>query len=211
MKANGIASCAKHFPGHGDTKTDSHFDVPVLDLSLDELKKRELIPFQALINEGIEMIMTAHILFPKIDPANTATLSKAILHDLLRKEMGFKGVVIADALGMAAISKNISEKESVIKAINAGLDIFLVAGDNVTINSAIKMAEMLGEAVEKGELIEEVLQESAKRIDKFIKALPQHDVSKLDTKILSKHHKIAKEIEKAKTSNEFELNLPGFD
>ncbi len=82
---------AKHFPGHGDTKSDSHFGVPVLDLSLDELRKRELVPFQALINDGIEMIMTAHILFPKIDPDNTATLSKTILHDLLRGEMGVQG------------------------------------------------------------------------------------------------------------------------
>ncbi len=211
MKANGIASCAKHFPGHGDTKTDSHFGVPVLDLSLEELRTRELIPFQALINEGIEMIMTAHILFPKIDPNNTATLSKTILHDLLRKEMGFKGVVIADALGMAAISKNISEQESLIKAINAGLDIFLVAGDNVTIDNAVAMSEMLFEAIKNGEIAEEILHESEERIDKFISALPQYDVSKLDTKILAQNQKLAKELEKIKSADQFELNLPGFD
>ncbi len=211
MRVNGIASCAKHFPGHGDTETDSHFGVPMLDLSLEELRKRELIPFQALINEGIEMIMTAHILLPKIDPENTATLSKTILHDLLREEMGFKGVVIADALGMAAISKNISEQESLVKAIKAGLDIFLVAGDNVTIDNAIEMAEMLVKAAKKGDISEEVLAQSEKRIDKFISTLPQYDVSKLDAKLLSNNHKMAEKLEKVKTANEFELNLPGFD
>jgi len=157
------------------------------------------------------MIMTAHILFPQIDPENTATLSKTILNDILRKEIGFKGVVMADALGMAAIAKNISEIASLAKAINAGLDIFLVAGDNVTINNAIKMSELLMEALANGDISEAALQRSEERINKFVKSLPQYAVSKLETEVLSEHQKIAKAIEKKETAKEFELNLPGFD
>ncbi len=211
IKANGIIPCAKHFPGHGDTKTDSHFAVPVLELSLDELRQRELLPFQALIDEGIPMIMTAHILFPKIDPENTATLSKKILHDLLRKEMGFNGVVIADALGMAAISKKTSEKESVVKAVKAGLDIFLVAGDNVTIEHALKMAELLEEALSKGEITQEILDISQARIDKFISSLPQYKVSPLDMNVFAEHHKLAEQLSLKAAKSDFKMNVPGFD
>ncbi len=211
MKANGVMPCAKHFPGHGDTKSDSHFGLPSLELSLNELRQRELLPFQALINDGIGMIMTAHILFPKIDPDSPATLSKKILHDLLREEMQFKGVVIADALGMAGISKNISEQESLVKAIKAGLDIFLVAGDNVTIEHAVKMAELLEEALKNAQITEESLGMSQQRIDTFISKFPQYEVSKLDEAVLSHHHNLAKKLELPTTKQSFELNLPGFD
>ncbi|PWT96636.1 MAG: hypothetical protein C5B53_09255, partial [Candidatus Melainabacteria bacterium] len=138
MSKNAIIPCAKHFPGHGDTKQDSHFGLPVLESTLDELRKRELIPFQALVDMGIPMVMTAHILFPKIDRENSATCSKTILHDLLRKEMGFKGVIIADALGMKAIKAE--EYDTVAKSLNASLDLFLVAGDNVNLESALRIA-----------------------------------------------------------------------
>jgi beta-N-acetylhexosaminidase len=211
LNANGIIPCAKHFPGHGDTKTDSHFGIPVVDLSIEELRQRELKPFQALIDDGIEMVMTAHILFPKIDPDNTATLSKAILNDLLREEMGFKGVIIADALGMGAISKNISEKESIAKAVNAGLDIFLAAGDNINLNDAIRMAELMEEALNNGEIEEETIHKSAERIDKFTKHLPQYAVTPVDKTVFLKHQDLANKLASGATERKFELNLPGFE
>jgi len=210
MQTNGIEACAKHFPGHGDTKTDSHFGVPVLDLTLAELRKRELLPFKALIDAGIKMIMTAHILFPKIDADNTATLSKTILNNILREELGFKGIIIADALGMAAIAKNISEQESLAKAVNAGLDIFLVAGDNVSIHNAIKMAELLEDAVSKDLISEEAVSSSAIRVDKFIESLSQYDVRQLSNDELTLHHALAEKLAK-NDSEKFNLNLPGFD
>ena len=211
LKTNGVMPCAKHFPGHGNTKTDSHFGVPSLDLTIDELRERELVPFKALIDSGIEMIMTAHILFPKIDADNVATLSKIILDDLLRQEMGFNGVVIADALGMAGIAKNINEKENIVKAIKAGLDIFLVAGDNVTIENAIKMAELLDEALSSGQISQGQLEASKKRIDKLLSSLPQYDVVEIDKAVLLEHHELAKKLSTNTDSSKFELNLPGFD
>lgn len=211
IKANGITPCAKHFPGHGDTKTDSHFGVPVLGLSLDELKERELLPFQALVNENVQIIMTAHVLFSKIDPENTATLSKKILHDLLRDEMGFKGIVIADALGMAAISGSLSKQETVIKAVNASLDLFLIAGDTVTIEHAVTMAELLDDAVTEGKIKHDILEASEKRIDKFISSLPQHKVARLDSNIFTQHQKLADKLSAQAVENAFELNVPGFD
>jgi beta-N-acetylhexosaminidase len=210
LQKNGIAACAKHFPGHGDTKTDSHFGLPTLELSLDELRDRELVPFEALVDAGIQMIMTAHILFPKIDPDNPATLSKIILNDLLRKEMSFNGVIIADALGMAAMSKNTSEQESLVRAMNAGLDIFLVAGDNVNIDTAVKMAELLGDAVKKDLISDETISLSRARISNFIEYLPQYDVRQLSTDELTLHHALAEKLAK-NDMDKFDLNLPGFD
>ncbi len=210
IKANGITPCAKHFPGHGDTMVDSHFCLPTLNLSLNELKDRELIPFQALINENIQLIMTAHILFPQIDADNSATLSKKILNDLLRKEMGFKGVVIADAMGMAAISGRIRDKATVIKAVEAGLDIFSIVGDAVTIESAVSMAKILEGAVVDGEIKEAQLEASEQRINKLVSSLPQYTVSKLDDNIFEQNKKLAEKLSEQVTQK-FELNVPGFD
>jgi beta-N-acetylhexosaminidase len=182
-----------------------------VDLSIEELRQRELKPFQALIDDGIAMIMTAHILFPKIDSDNTATLSKIILNDLLREEMGFKGIVIADALGMGAIAKNISEKESIVKAVNAGLDIFLAAGDNIDLSHAIRMAELIAEGLKSGDITEQTLQKSTKRIDTFTTNLPQYNVTSLAETVFREHHVLADKIASLSKEQKFELNLPGFE
>jgi beta-N-acetylhexosaminidase len=159
----------------------------------------------------VPMVMTAHILFPKIDPDNVATVSKIILNDLLRGEMGFKGVVIADALGMKAIHGTLSQREIVVKAINASLDIFMVAGDTLSIKDALAMATLMQEALQKGEIKEETLQAAEKRIDKFIDALPQYPVTQLDTATLDAHHALASELESQKPLSDFELSLPSFE
>jgi beta-N-acetylhexosaminidase len=211
LKKNGIAPCAKHFPGHGDTKIDSHYGTPVLEFTFNELKKRELIPFQALIDINVPLVMTAHITFPKIDPKNSATLSKEFLTYLLREEMNFKGVVIADALGMAATANLIKQKENIVKAINAGLDIFLVAGDNINLADATKMAELLQNAYESREVSESAIDKSHERIDKFINALPQYPVTKLDNNTLAEHKRLADKLFNNKPWSNFELSLPGFE
>ncbi|MCJ8279625.1 MAG: glycoside hydrolase, partial [Rivularia sp. ALOHA_DT_140] len=98
LQESGIIACAKHFPGHGDTNTDSHLALPKLNLTKSEIENRELIPFKALIAEKIPLIMTAHILFPEIGGDKPATFSQTILTQILRKELGFTGVVVSDDL-----------------------------------------------------------------------------------------------------------------
>ncbi len=132
MQDKNVSACAKHFPGHGDTETDSHYGLPSIDKSLDEIKNVELIPFQAAIDGGIDMIMTAHIQFPQVESEERnglvlpATLSKKILTDILKTDMGFKGVVITDSMHMDAITSHFSTAEASILAINAGVDILLM-------------------------------------------------------------------------------------
>jgi beta-N-acetylhexosaminidase len=211
LQAHGVAPCAKHFPGHGDTKIDSHWGVPALNLTLEELRCRELVPFQSLVNVNVPIVMTAHILFPKIDPDNKATLSRKFLNDILREEMGFLGVIIADALGMAPTASILQQRETVVKAINAGLDIFLVAGDNVSIADAVKMAELLHEALENGEISERALQSSQQRIDAFINKLPQHPVMELSADVFERHHALAERLHACSPWSGFQLSLPGFE
>ena len=134
----GVAATGKHFPGHGDTATDSHLGLPVVTHDIDTLNKVDLIPFKAAIASDVDMIMTAHVAFPAVDDTKViskkdgtevnipATLSKKVLTDLLRTEMGFKGVVSTDALNMKAIADHFGEENAVIMAINAGTDIALM-------------------------------------------------------------------------------------
>ena len=138
LQSEGIATSLKHFPGHGDTNTDTHTGLAIIEKSYDELKKNELIPFQKLVNGGTDMIMTAHIQFPNIEKETyvskkdgqtytlPATLSKTILTDILRKDMGYEGVIVTDAMNMAAISTQFGMLDASIKAINAGADILLM-------------------------------------------------------------------------------------
>ncbi len=127
--SQGVMSCAKHFPGHGDTRVDSHLELPILENDLEQLEKRELIPFQSLINAGVNSVMTAHVLFNKIDRTYPATFSKKILIDLLRKKMRFEGLVVTDALLMNAISHRYDSGEAVVLAFEAGADLLLMPKD----------------------------------------------------------------------------------
>src|ERR671912_1455110 len=104
LQGAGIAACGKHFPGHGDTATDSHFELPLLDHPPDRLEAVELVPFKAAIEAGFAAIMTAHILIPALDETRPATLSPAIVDGLLRRTLGYGGLVLSDDLEMKAIS-----------------------------------------------------------------------------------------------------------
>lgn len=145
---SGLLTTAKHFPGHGDTFQDSHDSLPSLDLSLDDLKQRELIPFQAAIDSGCSLIMTAHISFPKIDPSGLpATLSPILLKTVLRDEMGFQGVVCSDSLLMAGVREQFAtEGEMAIAALNAGVDVLL------DLEGPIEVIDYLVRSVETGKL-----------------------------------------------------------
>lgn len=137
LSQSSVISTAKHFPGHGNTDTDSHTGLPLVESSYDELKNCELIPFQAAIDAGVDMIMSAHIQFPHIESLTytsvsteeeiflPATLSKTILTDILRSDMGFEGVIITDDMQMAALKENFAPCDTAALAINAGADILL--------------------------------------------------------------------------------------
>jgi beta-N-acetylhexosaminidase len=123
LQSTGVAACAKHFPGHGDTAQDSHLALPVVDRSLDELWERELVPFRAAIAAGVRTIMTSHIVLPQVDPSGPATFSPRILQELLRGELGFDGVIVSDALDMKGASGEVGIPEAAARALAAGCDL----------------------------------------------------------------------------------------
>lgn len=124
----GVIPSAKHFPGHGNTETDSHSGLPLISSARDELEKTEFPPFRTLVASGVPMVMTAHVLVPALDPELPATLSPSIL-GMLRKEMGFSGVIITDSMGMGALKQGRTIAEAAITAFNAGADILLFGAD----------------------------------------------------------------------------------
>lgn len=126
MAIAGMMPCAKHFPGHGDTDSDSHLELPVLRSDPETLTERELAPYVAMIQAKIPMIMTAHILFPSIDPDHPATLSSPILNDLLRIKLGYDGIVITDDLNMKALADHYTIEEIAERGLESGIDIFLI-------------------------------------------------------------------------------------
>ena len=126
LQGAGIAACGKHFPGHGDTSTDSHFELPLLDHPPDRLEAVELVPFKAAIAADVASIMTAHILIPSLDEELPGTLSPAIVDGLLKKKLGYQGLVLSDDLEMKAISGRYGHSEATVQAIAAGCDAVLM-------------------------------------------------------------------------------------
>ncbi|WP_222984587.1 glycoside hydrolase family 3 protein [Flagellimonas meishanensis] len=125
MRTTGILNSLKHFPGHGDTAIDSHLGLPVINKSLETLKENELAPFQQLIDRGVDSIMVGHMSLPQLDGKNPTTVSTTIIQGLLREEMGFKGLIISDALNMRAVSKLYPERGQLeAAAFAAGMDVF---------------------------------------------------------------------------------------
>lgn len=151
QRASGIAVTAKHFPGHGDTAVDTHYAMALVPHDKARLHAVELAPFRAAIAGGVDAIMTAHVVFPafEADTSVPATLSKAVLTDLLRGEMGYQGVVISDCLEMAAISEGIGIPKGAIATLQAGTDIVLISHREEQQHAAI---EAVLQAVEKGEI-----------------------------------------------------------
>ncbi|TNE80689.1 MAG: glycosyl hydrolase [Bacteroidetes bacterium] len=131
MQDAGIIACIKHFPGHGDTETDSHKDLPLLDFSYERLDSLELVPFRALIDSGAMSVMAAHLYVEALDttPNLPSSLSRPIIHGLLQDSMGFKGLVFTDALNMHGVKKHFKGGEIAVKALQAGNDILLFPED----------------------------------------------------------------------------------
>ncbi|MBC8632147.1 beta-N-acetylhexosaminidase [[Eubacterium] tenue] len=161
LKREGVIPVVKHFPGHGDTDIDSHFDLPVVNKSLKQLENFELAPFKEAIDKDCDAIMVSHILVEKIDSKNPGTLSKNIIYKLLREKMNFKGVVITDDMHMKAISNNLSIEEASVKSINAGSDIILIGSDIDITKSVIEKIKL---AVKNNNITEDRIDESVYRI-----------------------------------------------
>ncbi|MFD2656993.1 beta-N-acetylhexosaminidase [Gracilibacillus thailandensis] len=144
-----VIPVGKHFPGHGDTDVDSHINLPLLDHSVERLHQVELRPFQQAINHDAEAIMIGHLMIPSIDPDNPATLSADIIQGLLRKELGFDGLVISDDLTMGAILENYEIGDAAVQAIQAGTDLLLICHGYEQIDAVFAAIE---DAVASGEI-----------------------------------------------------------
>ena len=158
-KKNYVLTTVKHFPGHGDTAVDSHMNMPTITADRDRLERVELVPFKAAIAAGVDSVMTAHVAVPALSPPEIpATLSPAILTDLLQKELGFKGIVVTDALEMAGIVKSFSTGDAAVRALEAGADVLLMPTDPEAVVKAVTAA------VQSGRLTRRRIQESVVKI-----------------------------------------------
>ncbi|MCK1818592.1 glycoside hydrolase family 3 protein [Streptomyces sp. XM83C] len=164
LQAAGVAACTKHFPGHGDTAVDSHHALPRIDASADVVAERDLAPFRAAIEAGTRAVMSAHILVPALDPEHPATLSRRILTDLLRGELGYDGLIVTDGMEMQAISATYGIERGSVLAIAAGADAICVGGGLADDETVRRLRDALVTAVRAGELPEERLADAAERV-----------------------------------------------
>ena len=153
LEAEGVLSCAKHFPGHGDTREDSHHTLPVLPHALERLRRVELPPFAAYARAGLASVMTAHVLFPALDADRPATLAPSIL-SLLRGELAFEGLIVSDDLEMKAVAAHHEVEAMVEQGLVAGVDVFLVCSDfarvrraSATVRALAPTSALLGERI----------------------------------------------------------------
>ncbi|MFT5758060.1 MAG: beta-N-acetylhexosaminidase [Alteromonadaceae bacterium] len=166
----GNLACAKHFPGHGDTAQDSHRTLPTVNKSLAQLKEQDLQPFASAINANVSLIMTAHINYPQIDPDYPATLSKTILTDILKGQLGFDGLIITDSMNMWAMRHYFSPSEAAILSIKAGAHLIMLSEEHyeneATPYKEIQQQTIKGviDAVKTGELSEQQIDESLQHI-----------------------------------------------
>ena len=164
----GVLGCAKHFPGHGDTSSDSHLDLPVLPHNRERLAEIELPPFQEVIAAGVDSVMTAHLLLPELDQDHPATLSKTVLTNLLRNDLCFDGLVVTDALVMEAITKRYGAAEAAVLAFEAGADLILMPAD------ADAAIQGLWEAFRSGRLPKQRLEDSRERRHQALRRSQRH-------------------------------------
>ncbi|HEY6003831.1 MAG TPA: beta-N-acetylhexosaminidase [Anaeromyxobacter sp.] len=165
LQAAGVAACAKHFPGHGDTSMDSHLDLPSLPHPLERLERVELVPFRALARAGVASVMTAHVVFEALDPRRPATLSPPVMR-LLREQAGFDGCAISDDLEMKAVADHFPLEEAAPGAVLAGVDALLVCHRAAVQHRAIDLVRM---AAERGEIPRARLAEARGRVERLLR------------------------------------------
>jgi beta-N-acetylhexosaminidase len=179
LRDGGVIPCGKHFPGHGDTSVDSHLDLPVVEHPPDRIRRVECVPFRKAIEADVAFIMTAHVLVPALDEEKPATLSRTIVHDLLRAELGFEGVIISDDLEMKALAKTHTVADAAVEAVAAGCDGVMICraqtsdrGKDVEVQAAA--LEALVHAVEDGRIpykrLEDALTRHRRTKERFLAA-----------------------------------------
>ncbi len=179
-----VLSCAKHFPGHGNSAVDSHLELPIIENDLSSLENFELIPFRSLINQEISSLMIGHLLLTNIDSDYPATLSRKLVTDLLRRKLRFDGLVVTDALVMNAISEKFAGGEAAVMAFEAGIDLIMMPED------ADEAIDSLVQSFDSGRLSIERLYQSLERKNKLL--------SKLNNKLDPKDIDISDQIEEEK-------------
>lgn len=182
MQDHQVAACVKHFPGHGDTDVDSHYDLPVISHDLDRLEDLELFPFHTLVDQNVASVMVAHLNVPTLDERGLpTTLSDKVINGLLRKKMGYNGLVFTDALEMQAVAKNYENGEVELKALQAGNDVLLLPNDIDKAFATIK------DHVESGDLHTERINESVRRILRAKYRVGLHQYQAADPHRLKSH------------------------
>jgi beta-N-acetylhexosaminidase len=167
-ESEGVACCVKHFPGHGDTHVDSHRDLPTVDKDLAELERFEFAPFRAAAPHA-PAVMTAHIVYPALDPHNPATMSRAILTGLLRGQMGYEGVIITDGMDMHAIAHRYGAGQAAVNALVAGADMVMAIGSRETQEETL---EAIAAAIEDGTLPMTEVRARLDRLDRLAQSHP---------------------------------------
>ncbi|WP_320782150.1 glycoside hydrolase family 3 protein [Streptomyces sp. CRN 30] len=167
LQAAGVAACAKHFPGHGDVAVDSHHDLPAYRADRTRIEAEALPPFRAAVAAGVRAVMSGHLLVPAYDTELPATLSRRILHDLLRGELGFDGLVVSDAIEMAAVTRRYGIGGAAVRAVAAGVDAVCVGGESAEESTTEQLVDALAGAVADGGLPVERLADAARRVAEF--------------------------------------------
>ncbi|TYP94901.1 beta-glucosidase [Fodinibius salinus] len=196
VQSEDILATAKHFPGHGDTDTDSHLSLPVINYNYTRLDSVELLPFRSAVGDGVSSIMSAHIAFPQISSRQNlpATMDSTIINNILADSLGFNGLVVSDGLEMKGISSNYSPGDAVIKALQAGVDLILLSPDELTAINEIEAA------IKNKRITEQRIDQSVRKLLKWKKKQglfqKEHiDINTLSNKISTrKHELIAQEI-----------------
>lgn len=160
MREAGVIATAKHFPGHGVSTVDPHVELPRVETTLTQLRERELVPFAEAIRAGVPAIMTAHVLYERIDPYYPATISRVFLHELLRGELGYSGVVVTDALEMAAMRDNFALRETLIRLFEYDVDLILLHREY----DVVELVGMVEDLVDEGVLSTEDVDRGVRRV-----------------------------------------------
>lgn len=185
LERQGVLACGKHFPGHGDTSQDSHLELPVLQQDLGALRERELKPFAAAIRAGVSMLMTSHILLPRIDANAPVTLSQVFNRQLLREEMGFEGVVVTDDIGMGAVAKLFAEPQAAVQLLKSGADLIMMCSYFADTGRCRDLAAAVLEAERQGTLPQAAAARA--RVQALLARTPQNAVTALSATELQQH------------------------